>query len=401
MASRGRGPRAVVVLSVILGLVVVGPAAGSVQDEAPIATAAVDTPVEWRDAPPPSWPSAPPASARSYILVDALTGQVLAARAPDEPRVVASTVKLLTILTALESLSLDQTVVVGQEAAVGGAGTGVDPGERWQVADLLDAILVRSGNDAARALAAAATDGDMAGFVARMADTAEELGLTDVRITEPTGLDDANRLSARALATIGRAALADERIRASAGKAVVDLPGLGPQEARNQLIGSYQGATGLKTGFTEMAGYCLVASAERDGRELVAVILGAREDPARFDEAAALFDHAFERLASTSHDGLRARNVGRWDEVLAAGRTWAPADTPVQVGLDGSPDALDVQFTAGDEVLGETAVALPETRPDGLGASLADAAYRTMRRAHLSGSWPDGTSSDTAPAGSG
>lgn len=389
-------------LAVAVGLVAVGPAAGTAQDEETTADAVADTPVDWEQAPPRDWPSPPPASARSYVLVDADTGQVLAARDPDAPRVVASTVKLLTIMTALETLSLDETVVVGDEAAVGGAGTGVDPGESWRVEDLLDAILVRSGNDAARALAAAASDGDMSAFVARMLATAEDLGLDDVRITEPTGLDDDNRLSARALATIGRAALADERIRASAGKAVVDLPGLGPQESRNQLIGSYDGATGLKTGFTDLAGYCLVASVERDGRNLVAVVLGAREDPARFDEAAALFDHAFEQLTATSHDGLRARRVGRWDELLPAGRTWAPTGTEVHVGLDGSPSsALDVRFMAGDEALGRASVTLPEARPEGLGAVLADAAYRGMRQAHLEGVWPEVTRTDTAPAGSG
>lgn len=391
----------IALLAGAVGLAALGPATAATQDQGTAVVPAVETQVDWEDTPPPGWPSPPPASARSYVLVDADSGQVLAARDADEPRLVASTVKLLTILTALETVSLDETVVVGDEAAVGGAGTGVDPGESWQVADLLDAILVRSGNDAARALAAAASDGDMAAFVARMGATAQALGLTDVHVTEPTGLDDANRLSARALATIGRAALADPRIRASAGKAAIDLPDLGTQEARNQLIGDYEGATGLKTGFTDLAGYCLVASVERDGRELVAVVLGAREDPARFEEAAALFDHAFEQLDSAPHEGLRARTAARWDELLAVGRTWSPDGADVRVDLDGTPAALDLTFTADGEALGRASATVPAPRPEGVGAILADATYRTMRQGHLTRLWPDVTGADTTPAGSG
>lgn len=377
------------------------PPAAAVQDDAADGVAPPATPVQWRPSPPESWPAPPPASARSYVLADARTGQVLSARAADEPRVVASTIKLLTILVALETLSGEDMVVVGQEAAVGGAGASVDPGETWRVDDLLDAVLVRSGNDAARALAAAASDGDMEAFVARMRAAASVLGLTDVVIDEPTGLDDTNRLSARALATIARAALSDERIRSSAGKAVVDLPDAGPQESRNLLIGDYEGATGLKTGFTDLAGYCLVASAERDGRELVAVVLGSREDPARFDEAAALFDHAFQQLQSVPHEALRARSPGRWDELLPGGRTWAPRDRTVRVGLDGSTTQLALRFTADDQVLGTTSVELPDAAPDGLGGVLGQAVYRGMRQGHVAGLWPDGPDAGTAGAGSG
>ena len=307
--------------------------------------------IRW-EAPPPDWPTPPPASAQSYVLEDATTGQVLAERDADDPRVVASTVKLLTVLTALQTLSPDQEVVVDPAAAIGGAGTSVDPGETWRVADLLDAVLVRSGNDAATALAAAAADGDIDAFVQQMQATADDLGLDGAVIADPTGLDDTNRLSAQHLATLARVALADERIRASAGQDVVDLPDIGAQENRNLLIGTFPGATGLKTGFTDLAGYCLVASARRDGRELVAVVLGAREDPARFEEAGALLEHGFERFDSLDLPALAVRHPGGWTDLLPASRLWVPTTATPAVALTGDEGQLVLRAGTEDRTLG-------------------------------------------------
>lgn len=374
----------------------VGIASGQVVETAPPSTA-----VEWSDQRPAGWPAPPPASAQAYVLVDALTGQVLAARGAEQPRVVASTVKLLTILTALETLDGDDVVVVHEAAAIGGAGASVDPGERWEVVDLLDAILVRSGNDAATALAAATTDGDLDAFVDRMREVADRLGVSeDAVIQDPTGLDDTNRLSATDLALIARAALADDRVVSAARQADVELPDGGPTENRNLLVGSYEGATGLKTGFTTEAGYCLVATAERDERSLVAVVLGAREDPARFEEAAALLDLGFEGLRAADHAALRARTPGGWQDLVPAGRVWAPAAHPPAVALAGRGEAPEVQLLAGDAVLGRASGEVDPAEPSAVGGRLADAMYRAMRHAHVAGAWPVATPG-TPAAGSG
>lgn len=387
--------------AVLAVLAVLSPALpGAAQQDVTPPVTAPPTPITWVDRPPADWPAPPPASARSYLLVDARTGQALVARAADRPRTVASLVKLLTVVTALETLSLDDQVVVGS-AAVGGAGTSVDPGETWQVADLLDAVMVRSGNDAAWALAEAAGDGDVEAFVARLQATARDLGLDDAVVVDPTGLEDTNLLSARDVATIARVALADERIRASAGQAQVELPDIGRQDNRNRLLGRYEGATGLKTGFTDLAGYCLVASAVRDGRELVAVVLGAREDPARFEEAAALLDHGFEQLDSRGHEALRARHAGGWTTLLPAGRVWSPRDTAPTLVLEGQPDAFEVRVGADGAVLGTAAVAVPGPTTTSVGGVLAETVYAAMRRGHVAGAWPDPGGTDTTAAGSG
>lgn len=353
----------------------------------PAVTAPVDA-VAWDALPSDDWPTPPPASAQAYVLVDALTGQVLAERDAGDARVVASTVKLLAVLTALETLSVDDEVVVGPAAAIGGAGSSVDPGETWRVGDLLDAVLVRSGNDAALALAEAAA-GTPEAFVEQMRATAEDLGMQDSTITEVTGLDDANRLSARDLATVARVALADERIRASAGRRTVDLPDAGVQENRNLLIGAFPGATGLKTGYTDLAGYCLVASARRDGRELVVVVLGAREDPARFDEAAALLSHGFDRFTSRELAPLRARHAGGWQALLPASRLWVPSGQDPSVDLATDDSDLVLRVGTAERTLG-TARATPaeEGSSATVGQALTEAAYTAMRRAHAVSAWP-------------
>jgi D-alanyl-D-alanine carboxypeptidase (penicillin-binding protein 5/6) len=267
------------------------------------------------------------------------------------------------------------------------------------VEQLLQAVLVRSGNDAAEALAVA-VGGGREGFVELMAKDAEAVGLRvgasdGAVIASPTGLDDAQRLSARDLATLARVLLAHPGLRAIVGAEEVTLPGIGTDENRNQLIGAYPGATGIKTGYTEAAGNSVVASALRDGRELIVVVLGAGPDPERFDAATELLDHGFGSFVATEIRGERTLLVagGRRELVVEPIPLTAPTGTEVTLELPlpiRPPEApeLDVPV-AFDGVPVATATATVSGEPpppvEGgarLGRALSDGVYAALRAAH-------------------
>lgn len=351
---------------------------------------------------PDGWPGAPAVSASSYILVEASTGQVLATRDPDRRRPVASTVKVLSALTVLSRVPPDRAVTVPAEAAaVGGASVGLDAGEVWTVTQLLDGLLVRSGNDAATALAIA-TAGSVEDFVELMRRDAAALGLDDVVVTSPSGLDDANRLSARDLAVITRAALADPTFRRIVARPEVALPGEGVVPSRNELLGRYPGATGVKTGFTEAAGYALIASARRDGRELVAVVLASRGADARFAEAEALLDFGFAELTARPVTvATRLRLAGGWVDLQGGPLpVVVPADAavttpvlplPVEPPADGEARNAPILWD-GEELASLAVVAAAPPRPAvsggaELGRAVVDRVYAAMRAATTTGVW--------------
>lgn len=287
----------------------------------------------------PTWPPPPTVEAAAAIL-ETSHGQVLAESAADVPRPTASTIKLLTALTVRRHLDLDTVVTVPPEAArVAGATVGAVPGSRWTVRELVGAMLVASGNDAAVALAVAAAGSEPA-FVELMRAEAAALGV-DGELRSATGLGG-DRMSARDLATVARAVLADPELAPLAGRAEISLPDGRRVRNRNTLLGTFAGADGLKTGYTEAAGWCLVASATRSGRTLVAVVLGAPSESARDRAAAALLEYGFGAFDATPAPArLALRTAGGW---------------------------VDVRLPAGTHVLspvGQRAVLLPPVETDG------------------------------------
>jgi D-alanyl-D-alanine carboxypeptidase (penicillin-binding protein 5/6) len=238
-------------------------------------------------------------TAESWIVFDATDGVVLASHNADEVRPMASTTKMMTALVAIEQSQPDQIVTVSQRAAeIGEAEIGLTAGEQFPIAELIDTMIIRSANDAAIAVAET-VGGDVETFVALMNQRASELGLTRTSFVNPHGLDAEGHVStARDLLRLGLAAMANPRFREAASRREVALtpaPDGTPRVAAstNELLKTYEGAVGVKTGFTFQAGLVLVAAAERDGRAIYAVVMGSEGQGAHFSDASALLDFGF------------------------------------------------------------------------------------------------------------
>jgi len=222
-----------------------------------------------------------PISAPAAILVDANTGAVLWAKRQHQRRPVASTTKIMTAVLALEHLPLTKVVRVNPLAPRAALGReGLRARERVPVWKLMYGLLLFSGNDDALELAIA-TSGSRGAFLDLMNQKARQLGLRDTHYTSPSGVvDRGNYSSVHDLAALARYAMAIPRFRAITRTHIAHVKWSKPTYAKtyvnkNQLIGTYRGADGVKTGWTTIAGHCLVASARRGGTRLIAVVLDA------------------------------------------------------------------------------------------------------------------------------
>ncbi len=224
----------------------------------------------------------PRVTADAAILIDAATGRTLWSRHADQARAPASTTKMMTALIALERGNLQQEVVVSAAAAATpGSSAGLRAGDRYTLAALLRGLLLRSGNDAAVAIAQAVA-GSVPAFATLMNARAQALGLRNTHFVNPHGLTEAlHYSSARDLALIARAGLRLPAFAALVNSAEAQLVGTNRlrQEIRrelhntNRLLLTYDWVDGVKTGTTNAAGNCLVASGTRGGLRLIAVVL--------------------------------------------------------------------------------------------------------------------------------
>ena len=261
-------------------------------------------------------------NAVAALLMDAKTGEVLYARNPDEPLPPASVTKILTALVILERGRLSDTVVVSQEAArVGGYRLGLRRGQQLSLEDLLAAILIRSANDAAVAAAEHVGHG-LEGFVSLMNAKAEALGMQHSHFANPHGLDEPGHFTtARDMAVLTRVALEQPAfarlVRTREISVTIWNPGRrGPVararliQSHNRLLGRVDGADGVKTGYTDGAGRCLVASASRGEQRMIAVLLN---DPQRWSDAASLLEFGFEAVGSAAgvREGDHPRPLAR------------------------------------------------------------------------------------------
>ena len=238
--------------------------------------------------------------AASAILVDGKTGRVLWQLRAHQRRHVASTTKIMTALLALRSLKPHDVVTVNKSVTrVPLVKEGLRAGERVQAWKLFYAMLLFSGNDDALAVAIAA-GGDKWSFIREMNAEAKKLGLHDTHFDSPSGVVDADNYSSSwDLAALTRVAMRNPRFRRVVRTRIVHVRWSAPTYSKiyvnnNLLIGSYPGATGVKTGYTHKSGHCLVASATRGGVSLIAVVL---DSPDTYTDAKRLLNFGFAALS--------------------------------------------------------------------------------------------------------
>lgn len=257
-------------------------------------------------------------NAKSAVLMDYSTGRVLYAKNADEALPPASVTKIMTILLFMEevergNISLDDEITVSEYAAsMGGSQVYLEPGETMHAEEMLKCVIIASANDAAVALAEKVAGSEEA-FVARMNERAAELSMNNTHFENVTGLDDdttKHLTSAYDIALMSRELLRHETIFKYTTVWMDTIRGgaFGLTNT-NRLIRFYNGATGLKTGSTSRAGFCMSATAKRDGMHLIAVIMGSPTRDARNEAARQLLDYGFASYSLYENAGGDAGRV--------------------------------------------------------------------------------------------
>lgn len=278
-------------------------------------------------------------SARSAVLIERSTGAVLLEHNMNEALPMASTTKVMTALMALEYGRLDEIVTVGRNAyGVPGTSIYLELGEQITLRDLLYGLMLSSGNDAAAAIAEH-IGGDIDTFCRMMTERAAELGCRETVFVNPHGLPAAgHHTTAYDLALIAREAMNHSTFRQIVSTQRASIPWAGRSYSRilnnkNRLLATYEGATGIKTGYTKAAGRCLVFGAQREGLEVIGVVLHCSD---WFDEAARLMDLGFEQYeafgALEEGETLRALPVLDGVEETVSVRAGAVLMAPVPKG---------------------------------------------------------------------
>ena len=258
---------------------------------------------------------------KSAVLMDVATGTVLYESNPHEPLAPASVTKVMTMLLIMEAIDSgkigwDDMVTASEAAAAkGGSQIYLKVGETMSVSDMLKSIAVSSANDCACAMAEHIAGSESA-FVSMMNARAAELGMKDTHFVNCTGLDDddsakEHRTSAYDIALMSRELLKNHPMIKKYTTIWMDTVRNGTfgLSNTNKLIRFYNGATGLKTGYTSGAGYCLSASAQRDGMELIAVVMGCESSPVRNAACKSLLDYGFANFAVISPELTEAEPV--------------------------------------------------------------------------------------------
>lgn len=244
--------------------------------------------------------AAPDVSAAQAILMDAESGQVLFEKEAFEARPIASITKIMTAILAIESGKMDEKTTVSRNAIyTEGSSIYLEQGEKIKIEDLVYGLMLRSGNDAAVAIAEHIGESEE-GFVYLMNEKAKWLGMNQTNFTNPHGLDDEEHYSsAYDMAILTRDAMRNEQFREISGSTsyLSENRSYSWQNKHKLVTGYYKNATGGKTGYTRRTGRTLVTTAEENGHSLIVVTLNAGND---WNDHIALFEWGFEKLTEES-----------------------------------------------------------------------------------------------------
>jgi len=235
-------------------------------------------------------------SLTAEIVMEVGSNRVLHAKNQNEKRFMASTTKILTCITIIENCNLSDIVTITDKTVgVEGSSIYLEVGEKLSVLDLLYGLMLRSGNDCAETLAVYCS-GSIENFAILMNETANKIGAKDSNFVNPHGLHDNNHYTtAYDLALISCYAMKNADFRKIVGTKVTKIPFTTRDYDRvlinkNKMLSEFEGATGIKTGYTKKAGRCLVSSCNRDGMELVSVVLNC---PSMFERSKEILDTTF------------------------------------------------------------------------------------------------------------
>ena len=310
----------------------------------------------------PTFAAAPALTAEAAILVDGNTGNMLFEKNADKAMFPASTTKIMTAIVALDAvdkgeISLDQKLTLSQTAfdtlAIDGSSIALKVGEEMPLKNLLEGLLIASGNDAAVTIAEGIS-GTIDAFVARMNEKAKEIGLESTHFVNPHGLHDGQHYTTtRDMAKMAHFAMQNETFRGIVECAHIYLPETNMSDKRyfintNNLVSRmrypyyfYDYATGIKTGSTSEAGYCLVSSAEKGDKSIIAVIFNASDMAVSHDESKALLEHGLTDFS--------AQRLAKRDDIFGEVKVKQAADGTDHLLLSAEKN-LDAMFPNGGDV---------------------------------------------------
>ena len=325
---------------------------------------------------------------KSAFLMDAATGTVLYEKNAHEPLAPASVTKVMTMLLIMEAIDAgkigwDDTVTASESAAAkGGSQIYLKGGETMSVSDMVKSIAVSSANDCACAMAEHQAGSESA-FVDMMNTRAKELGMNDTNFVNCTGLDDSpeaanHRTSAHDIAIMSRELLKNHPDIKKFTTVWMDTVRNGAfgLSNTNKMIRFYNGATGLKTGFTSGAGYCLSASAQREGMELIAVVMGSETSAHRFNTCKGMLDYGFANFALVTADTEQSLEVPvKLGKMSVA--TAEPAERPQLLVDKSQKSSVTTQVTL------EESVTAPVSRGQRLGTLTIQAGEQVLAQVPL------------------